>query len=282
MIFNDMLHPEMPFYNDTLGQEQLRGVIVDCARLLGRDETVRLLDALKDLGLRTATRSGVSLVADDLKIAPSKGTILAEAEKNVAGAAELCRRGITIDMERYSHTLDAWTHAREQVTSRMMDALRGDLRDGKVPLNPLSLIVEPANSSGVEALRKLAGMPGLIADPSGRILEVPIKVNLREDLSMIEYDESTLLARTGSEAEARDRFEGARLAVRLIEAARDVIVTEEDCGMTRGIDKGVVADADRVRPDPGRFNLAPAILGRVALTPSSIRSPGRSSCVKAT
>src|SRR5690349_12373229 len=132
VVFNDILHPKMPFYNFALGQKQLQGIIADCYQLLGRAETINLLDNMKDLGFRESTRSGLSFATDDLKTPSSKDAILAEAEREVAKTAKLYQRGIITDLERYNKVLDAWTHARERITNEMMEELRHDVRGGQV------------------------------------------------------------------------------------------------------------------------------------------------------
>ncbi len=128
VIFNDILHPKMPFYNMALGQKQLQGIIADCYQILGRAETIALLDNMKDLGFRESTRSGLSFATDDLKTPASKDQILAETEKEVAKAAKLYQRGIITEQERYNKVLDFWTHARERITTEMMEQLRNDVR----------------------------------------------------------------------------------------------------------------------------------------------------------
>src|SRR4051795_5479275 len=170
VIFNDILHPKMPYYNMALGQKQLQGIIADCYQLLGRRETIDLLDAMKDLGFRESTRSGLSFATDDLKTPESKTTILNETEKEVTKAAKLYQRGIITEQERYNKVLDAWTHARERITTEMMDQLKNDVRNGQVYLNPIFLMAESGARGGVEQIRQLAGMRGLMAKPSGKII----------------------------------------------------------------------------------------------------------------
>src|SRR5262249_23149944 len=166
VIFNDILHPKMPFYNMALGQKQLQGIIADCYQLLGRRETIDLLDSMKDLGFRESTRSGLSFATDDLKTPESNPTILNETENNSAKRAKLYHRGIITEQERYNKVLDAWTHARERITSEMMEQLRNDVRNGQVYLNPIFLMAESGARGGVEQIRQLAGMRGLMAKPS--------------------------------------------------------------------------------------------------------------------
>ena len=209
VVFNDILHARMPFYNLTLGQKQLQGIIADCYQILGRRETIALLDRMKDLGFRESTRSGLSFATDDLKTPPSKDAIIAEAEKEVAKQNRFYQRGIITDQERYNKVLDAWTHARERITAEMMEALRNDSREGEVYLNPIFLMAESGARGGVEQIRQLAGMRGLMAKPSGKIIETPIKANFREGLSVLEYFSSTHGARKGL---ADTALEDGRLA----------------------------------------------------------------------
>ncbi len=136
VVFNDILHPRMPFYNLTLGQKQLQSIIADCYQILGRRETIALLDRMKDLGFRESTRSGLSFATDDLKTPQSKDSIIAEAEKEVAKQNKFYNRGIITDQERYNKVLDAWTHARERITAEMMEALRNDVREGQIVRQP--------------------------------------------------------------------------------------------------------------------------------------------------
>ncbi len=168
VIFDDILHPEMPSYNVALGQEQLRGIIADCYQLLGLAETINLLDDMKDLGFREPTRSGLSFATDDLKAPASKDAILAEAEEDVARAAKLYHRGVIAEHERYDRVIDSWTHARETIAGELMEGLRHDVRDGQVYLNPILLMADSGARGGVEQIRQLAGMRGLMAKPRAR------------------------------------------------------------------------------------------------------------------
>ena len=188
----------MPFYNLTLGQKQLQGIIADCYQILGRRETISLLDRMKDLGFRESTRSGLSFATDDLKTPLSKDADHRRGrERGRQAEPSFYQRGIITDQERYNKVLDAWTHARERITAEMMEALRNDSREGEVYLNPIFLMAESGARGGVEQIRQLAGMRGLMAKPSGKIIETPIKANFREGLSVLEYFSSTHGARKG-------------------------------------------------------------------------------------
>ncbi len=259
VVFNDILHARMPFYNLTLGQKQLQSIIADCYQILGRRETISLLDRMKDLGFRESTRSGLSFATDDLKTPAAKDAILAEAEKEVAKHNKLYQRGIITDQERYNKVLDAWTHARERITAEMMEALRNDVREGQAYINPIFLMAESGARGGVEQIRQLAGMRGLMAKPSGKIIETPIKANFREGLSVLEYFSSTHGARKGLADTALKTADSGYLTRKLADVAQNVVITLEDCGTSQGITKGVIYKGEKVE-----VSLVQSIRGRVS------------------
>ena len=259
VIFNDILHAKMPFYNMALGQKQLQGIIADCYQILGRAETIALLDNMKDLGFRESTRSGLSFATDDLKTPANKDAILAETEKEVAKAAKLYQRGIITEQERYGKVLDFWTHAREKITSEMMEQLRNDVRNGEVYLNPIFLMADSGARGGVEQIRQLAGMRGLMAKPSGKIIETPIKANFREGLSVLEYFSSTHGARKGLADTALKTADSGYLTRKLADVAQNVVITTEDCGTSQGITKGVVYKGEKIE-----VTLTQSIRGRIS------------------
>src|SRR3954464_1496693 len=259
VIFNDILHPKMPFYNMALGQKQLQGIIADCYQILGRRETISLLDRMKDLGFRESTRSGLSFATDDLKPPASKDAIIAEAEKEVAKNNKLYQRGIITDQERYNKVLDAWTHARERITAEMMEALRNDIRENEVYINPIFLMAESGARGGVEQIRQLAGMRGLMAKPSGKIIETPIKANFREGLSVLEYFSSTHGARKGLADTALKTADSGYLTRKLADVAQNVVITMEDCGTSQGVTKGIIYRGEKVE-----ISLVQSIRGRVS------------------
>jgi len=261
VIFNDILHPKMPFYNKTLGQKQLQGIIADCYQQLGRAETIDLLDNMKDLGFRESTRSGLSFATDDLKTPVNKGAILAEAEKEVGKNNKLFQRGIITELERYNKVLDAWTHAREQITQQMMIDLKDDHRGGQKYLNPIFLMADSGARGGVDQIRQLAGMRGLMAKPSGKIIETPIKANFREGLSVLEYFSSTHGARKGLADTALKTADSGYLTRKLADVAQNVVITMEDCGTSQGITKGVVYKGNTEKVE---VSLSQSIRGRVS------------------
>ncbi len=259
VVFNDILHPKLPFYNLAMGQKQLQGVISDCYQHLGRRETIKLLDSMKDLGFRESTRSGLSFATDDLKTPSNKDQVLTDAEKEVQKHNKLYQRGIITDMERYNKVLDAWTHARELITAKMMEELRNDTRNNEIYLNPIFLMAESGARGGVEQIRQLAGMRGLMAKPSGKIIETPIKANFREGLSVLEYFSSTHGARKGLADTALKTADSGYLTRKLADVAQNVVVTSFDCGTSQGVTKGVLYKGEKVE-----VSLSQAVRGRVS------------------
>jgi DNA-directed RNA polymerase subunit beta' len=258
VIFNEMLPKGMPFYNLAMRSSQLAKVISDCYETLGRRATIDLLDEMNKLGFREATRSGLSFGTDDLITPETKTKIIAAAEKTVLRILKLYQRGIITEGERYNQVLDAWTHAREQITQEMMTELENDHRfPGYV--NPIYLMAHSGARGGVEQIRQLAGMRGLMAKPSGNIIETPIKANFREGLSVLEYFSSTHGARKGLADTALKTADSGYLTRKLADVAQNVVITMHDCGTTQGMTKGVIYRGEKVE-----VSLADSIRGRVS------------------
>ena len=258
VIFNAMLPDGMPFYNEAFRSSVLAGVISDCYEILGRRATIDLLDSMNRLGFREATRSGLSFATDDLITPPNKSKIIAGAERNVLKIMKLFQRGIITEGERYNQVLDAWTHAREQITTEMMQELENDQRFPSY-VNPIYLMAHSGARGGVEQIRQLAGMRGLMAKPSGKIIETPIKANFREGLSVLEYFSSTHGARKGLADTALKTADSGYLTRKLADVAQNVVVTIHDCGTTQGITKGVIYRGEKVE-----VSLADSVRGRVS------------------
>jgi DNA-directed RNA polymerase subunit beta' len=260
VLFNDMLPEGMPFYNVPLRSVDLAVVISDCYEILGRRMTIDLLDAMNRIGFRQCTLSGLSFATDDLITPPNKSKIIANAEKGVLRIHKLYQRGIITEGERYNQVLDAWTHAREQITTEMMHELENDRRFPNY-INPIYLMAHSGARGGVEQIRQLAGMRGLMAKPSGKIIETPIKANFREGLSVLEYFSSTHGARKGLADTALKTADSGYLTRKLADVAQNVVVTLHDCGTTQGITKGVIYRGEKVE-----VSLADSIRGRVSRT----------------
>ncbi len=260
VLFNSSLPEGMPYYNTPLRSSDLAGVISDCHEILGRRKTIDLLDILNRVGFRQSTLSGLSFATDDLITPPNKTKIIATAEKSVLRILKLYQRGIITEGERYNQVLDAWTHAREQITTEMMQELENDRRfPGYV--NPIFLMAHSGARGGVEQIRQLAGMRGLMAKPSGKIIETPIKANFREGLTVLEYFSSTHGARKGLADTALKTADSGYLTRKLADVAQNVVITLHDCGTTQGLTKGVIYRGEKVE-----VSLADSIKGRVIRT----------------
>jgi DNA-directed RNA polymerase subunit beta' len=259
IMLNMMLPQGMDFYNYPLKSGDLATVISDCYQALGRRATIELLDDMNQLGFRESTRSGLSFATDDLVTPDDKEKIIAEADKEVIKLRKLYERGVITEKERYNKVLETWTHAREAVTGVMMQAMKEDDRGGMGYVNPVYLMAHSGARGGVEQIRQLAGMRGLMAKPTGEIIETPIKANFREGLSVLEYFSSTHGARKGLADTALKTADSGYLTRKLADVAQNVVVTMEDCGTTQGITKGIIYRGEQVE-----VRLATAINGRVS------------------
>lgn len=259
VIFNCILPEALPFYNFNLNQKGLNRIIQDCYRLLGREQTIELLDAVKDLGFKECTKAGLSLSASDLKMPRKKKEILAKAEAEVEKIQGFYRKGSITEGERYNQVIDCWTDASNTVAEEMLIELENDVRDGKRYLNPVFLMTASGARGSTQQIRQLAGMRGLMAKPSGRIIEAPIKANFREGLGVLEYFSSTHGARKGLADTALKTADSGYLTRKLADVAQNVVVTGEDCGTLGGITKSAIYRGEKVEVPLGKI-----ITGRAA------------------
>ena len=259
VLFNMMLPTGMDFYNQSLRSGDLASVISDCYQALGRRATIDLLDDMNRLGFRESTRSGLSFATDDLVTPSSKTRIIGEAEKTVMKFKKLYERGVITELERYNQVLDTWTHAREEITGEMMRAMETDDRGGHGYVNPVFLMAHSGARGGIEQIRQLAGMRGLMAKPTGEIIETPIKANFREGLTVLEYFSSTHGARKGLADTALKTADSGYLTRKLADVAQNVVITSHDCNTTQGITKGVIYRGEKVE-----VKLSAAVSGRVS------------------
>ncbi len=258
-LFNDILPPGMPFYNYELSKKAIAGLISDCHRLLGRDATLTLLDDLKDLGFKAATRAGLSFAKDDMRIPESKAKIIAAAQGEIEKVEKSYQRGVITEGERYLKIIDMWTHAREQLGQELLSVLREDFREGDPYVNPIYCMVASGARGSIDQIRQLAGMRGLMAKPSGEIIETPIKANFREGLKVLEYFSSTHGARKGLADTALKTADAGYLTRKLTDVAQNVVVSSDDCGTPNGLYKTAVYKGEKVV-----LTLAQAVRGRVA------------------
>jgi DNA-directed RNA polymerase subunit beta' len=259
IIFNDILPKDMPYYNRSLNSKAIDVIIHDCHKILGRQQTIELLDRIKELGFRQATLSGVSFASSDLVQPPEKADILKETETEVSRIEKHFEQGAITEGERYNMVIDIWTHASESVAEAMMAHLRDGESIGSPYLNPIRLMVESGARGSVQQVRQLAGMRGLMAKPSGRIIETPIKANFREGLRVLEYFSSTHGARKGLADTALKTADSGYLTRKLADVAQNVVVNLEDCGTLAGITKGAVRKGESIEVPLSRM-----VFGRVA------------------
>jgi DNA-directed RNA polymerase subunit beta' len=223
---------------------------------------------MKEAGFKESTRSGLSFATDDLRTPVHKETIIKDTEKDVEKVQRQYLKGMITELERYNNVINLWTQARDKITGQMMEDLRNDRRDGKAYLNPIFLMAHSGARGGVEQIRQLAGMRGLMAKPNGQILETPIKANFREGLTVLEYFTSTHGARKGLADTALKTADSGYLTRKLADVAQNVVITMHDCGTTQGVPKTALYKGEELeRP------LADTIRGRVSL--HSLPTPTR-------
>ena len=223
IIFNDLLDEEMPFYNHEMGKKDLQRVIHTCYRVRGRKATLKLLDDMKEIGVKSATRAGLSFSVDDLRMPKGKAKILQKTQAAVDKVEGLYLKGIITEGERYNQIIDLWTHATEEVGEHLMSALKDDVRDGRPYLNPIYMMVASGSRGSITQIRQLAGMRGLMAKPSGKIIETPIKASFREGLRVLEYFSSTHGARKGLADTALKTADSGYLTRKLADVAQNVV-----------------------------------------------------------
>jgi DNA-directed RNA polymerase subunit beta' len=227
LIFNTVIPPEVGFINELVPKKTLDKIVAKTYRLCGYDKTANLLDGIKSLGFRFSTQAGVTVGIGDIQVPELKKTILAEADVNVTKTEQQYRRGLITDDERKALVIDIWTKANDAVTKALMDSLDR--------FNPVYMMANSGARGNIQQLRQLAGMRGLMADPSGRTIELPIKANFREGLTVLEYFISSHGARKGLADTALRTADSGYLTRRLVDVSQDVIVREDDCGVDHGI-----------------------------------------------
>src|SRR4051812_19077708 len=280
-IFNDILQMEMPFYNYALTAKGSSRVIADTYERLGRPATIKLLDDMKSLGFKRSTLAGLSFGITDIRSPDTKEQILDEGQKKADKIEKNYRMGAITDQERYAQLIDLWGHARKQVTDDLMAGVQKDYRDEhgkpisadegikrKMPkyLNPIAMMAVSGARGNVDQIRQLGGMRGLMAKPSGEIIETPIKSNFREGLSVLEYFSSTHGARKGLADTALKTADSGYLTRKLADVAQNVIINEIECGTLNGVNKTTIYKGETVEVE-----LKDMIVGRTAR--DTIRNP---------
>ena len=217
----------MTYQNRLFDKKALRGIVAECFRLHGNELTARTANDIKRLGFAYATKAGITISAMDIKTPAGKAAILKSAEKKLGDIDGQFRRGLITDDERYTQTVDLWTEATEEVTAATMKSFDA--------LHPVFMMANSGARGNIQQIRQLAGMRGLMADPTGRIIDLPIMANFTEGLTVLEYFISTHGARKGLADTALRTADSGYLTRRLVDVAQDVIVRSEDCGTTAGV-----------------------------------------------
>ena len=211
----------------------LGDIIWNCYRQCGQDETVRVLDDLKQLGFAAATKSGLSMGMHDMIIPKEKATEIQKAEKQIVDVDKQYRRGVITPGERYNKIIDIWTHCTDQIADVMLQVL--DDNNGSDEFNPIWLMVDSGARGNRQQVRQLSGLRGLMAKPSGDIIEKPILANFREGLTVLDYFISTHGARKGLADTALKTADSGYLTRKLVDVSQDIVIRELDCGTTNGI-----------------------------------------------
>ena len=237
-LFNRILPDEMRFVQETLDKGGLNDLVAKCYQRIGSELTTEVVDQIKNFGFHYATISGTTVAVSDLTVPEERADILAGAEDTVVRAERDFRRGLLTEEERYQITIDEWTNAK----NRLQDLIRDTLD----PYGPFAIMaLSGSTKGGFGPITQLAGMRGLMADPSGRIIEMPIKSHFREGLTALEYFISTHGSRKGLTDTALRTADAGYLTRRLVDVAQDVIVNRSDCGTETGL---LISRARRTSP----------------------------------
>src|SRR5213075_644711 len=234
VVFNDAIPAGLPYLNGTLRKKGLQSLVNYSHIRLGHEMTVKMLDDLKNLGFLYATKAGISIGIDDLVTPPSKKDIVAKAEKDVITVEQQYRDGVITNGERYNKVIAIWSEATDKVAKEMFKAM-DDREKSSGEMNPILIMSDSGARGSAQQIRQLAGMRGLMARPSGEIIETPIQSNFREGLNVLQYFISTHGARKGLADTALKTADSGYLTRRLVDVAQDVIVSEEDCGTLKGV-----------------------------------------------
>ena len=256
VILNDRLPDELPFFNGLLKKQGLSQLVRYCYLNLGREKTVAILDELKELGFLYATLSGMSIGIDDMVVPELKEQLVGDAWKDVMKVHDQYRDGAITRAERYGKVIEIWSRATEGVSAEMFE----DMRDpGSGRLNPIYAMADSGARGSEQQIRQLSGMRGLMAKPSGEIIETPVTASFRDGLSVLQYFVSTHGARKSLADTALKTADSGYLTRRLVFVAQDVTVTERDCGNSVGINVGALVESGEIGEA-----LAARVVGRVA------------------
>ncbi|MBQ0166365.1 MAG: DNA-directed RNA polymerase subunit beta' [Treponema sp.] len=242
LIFNEEMPPEVDYVNDLLGDKELKKLIEKILKEKGPWLTVKMVDAIKSVGYRYATFFGATISMGDILIPPEKVELMEKANKEVEGILKQYRQGHITQDERYNRVVEVWSNTNEALTNAVMKTLEAD----KEGFNTIYMMAASGARGSRNQIRQLAGMRGLMAKPNGDIIELPIRANFKEGLSVIEFFISTNGARKGLSDTALKTADAGYLTRRLVDIAQDVVINEDDCGTINGIEYSAVKEGDEV------------------------------------
>jgi len=244
----------MVFRNRVVDKGQLKKLIAWAFTNFGTARTAVIADRLKDLGFRYATKAGVSISVDDLMVPPSKRSLLEAAEEEIRATEDRYTKGEITEVERFQKVIDTWNSTSEALKDEVVQHFKATN-----PLNSVYMMAFSGARGNISQVRQLVGMRGLMADPQGEIIDLPIKTNFREGLTVTEYIISSYGARKGLVDTALRTADSGYLTRRLVDVSQDVIIREIDCGTTQGIPVRAMKEGERVM-----IPLGSRLLGRVA------------------
>ncbi len=246
VVFNTIIPKELGFQNYSMPSKRMSELILECYKKVGLEVTVKFLDNLKDLGFAQATKAAVSMGIKDVKIPSTKAQVIKEAHKKVAVVKKQYEDGIITNGERQSKTISIWTDVTDHLSDELFKEI-SKVEDSKH--NPLFLMIDSGARGNKSQLKQLGALRGLMARPTGEIIESPITSNFREGLTVLEYSISSHGARKGLADTALKTADSGYLTRRLVDVAQDVIVTEEDCGTLNSIEvTGIKQGAEELLP----------------------------------
>ena len=242
LIFNERIPQDLGFVDRsdpeklldleimfTCGKKELGKIIDKCIRVHGFNVTAEVLDAIKSMGYKYSTKGALTVAVADMLVPEGKDTLIKESEKKVAQIDKRYKRGFITDQERYRLTVAEWEETTKKVTSKLQDNMKAQR------YNPIHMMADSGARGSINQIRQLAGMRGLMASTSGKTIEIPIKSNFREGLTVLEYFIAARGARKGMADTALRTADSGYLTRRLVDVSQDVIIREDDCGATKGI-----------------------------------------------
>src|SRR5438094_4507362 len=273
VIFNQILPDQLRFNNRVMRRAELKLLVDECYRLLGPEETAHLVDGIKSVGFEFATRGGLTIAVSDIPSTPDKAKLLSKADEGVAQIDRQFQRGLITEEERYEQVVGVWQDTTKEMADQMVDP---------DPFGPVTMMTSSGARGNKGNIGQLGAMRGLMADPAGRIIDVPVRSNFREGMTVLEYFISTHGARKGLADTALRTADSGYLTRRLVDVAQDVITKEEDCGTEEGSWITAVDTADMTgatwpaTDDTTRRNVLDEfrrrLVGRLAAAP--MRDPG--------